>query len=92
MKKFINTLKKPFYWMAVKYTTLPFYFQWLALGIIASPGIAAFLTIWFSLGSMGDHSFVRWILAVIPAMSMILGIVIGMSHIGLNPPKKDSEL
>lgn len=91
MKKFLNTLKKPFYWIATKYAALPFYLQWAAFGVIASPAIASFLIIWFSLNSMGEHSFGRWLLAVIPAFSTLLGIVMGLTYASNNPPNVEVE-
>lgn len=94
MKKFFNKIKtafnNAFYFLAQKYLSIPIYLQWLALGVIASPAVFSFLGIWFALDEMGDHSFVRWLLAVIPAFSMILGLVIGMSY--ATPPVKQVEV
>lgn len=94
LDKFVLAMRKAFYWIADKYVKAPLLLKYFGFAIIGSPAIFLFLGIWNALGGVLDeHSFGRWLLAVIPSISLLLGIVIGLSkvHNGSNPFLEDKD-
>lgn len=94
LDKFVLVIRKAFYWVADKYVKAPMPLKYFGFAIIGSPAIFLFLITWSALGGIFDeHSFVRWLFAVIPAVSLLFGIVIGLSkvHEGSNPFLEDKD-
>lgn len=94
IKEFLNKvnikIQQVLQWVANKYVQLPLWARIIVFVLLVAPGVGAFLGIWFALGKVMDEgSFLRWLLAAIPAMSMIVGLMIGMSYLAGKPIIKD---